>query len=559
MFPSSPDRPTYGEPLGGARPCPGPWRPGPARPGAARPVFGTPVAPIYYSAGAVAYMPHLPPGMSVPKVAAVPSRVVRHGPTSAFSAATAAAAGARPGPAREETQTPETQPSETSEDTRQSETSSQRRVESPNTENTGPSSPSQLEEPAELRPVPQMFSLCTRPAPAGSMAVGPDPEPAEEVPGAAPDTKAARLRDQSALAILFEAFVAEKDDSHLQRGIEADVTMVELMAGKGPEDKGEAEWPVWTDTWNDDATRGGAVAFIPKSAGANSPCIFFVHGGGFEWGGPREDGYDSLCSRLASGSGQIVVCCDHPLSGDRRPYKAPEILAALMKGLRWVSRFDPVALERRTAPASLLLAGDSAGANQALSLLLQILSDDSLERELNIRGLALISPWLDLSCGSHTYVSNAFAAEAHTGDVAFRAHADENRAGFKGMGLTYTGSVEFLKDGLYSPYWLARGANSGLLQRLTEGTSKPPPMWICTGAAETLCGETLDFCQQLQGKVPMDLWLHEGMFHDWVMYTTDHPFPSKDAAMQNLMDFLEDVRQGSWTPKGIQYHIDRWK
>ena len=121
--------------------------------------------------------------MSVPKVAAVPSRVVRHGPTSAFSAATAAAAGARPGPAREETQTPETQPSETSEDTRQSETSSQRRVESPNTENTGPSSPSQLEEPAELRPVPQMFSLCTRPAPAGSMAVGPDPEPAEEVPG----------------------------------------------------------------------------------------------------------------------------------------------------------------------------------------------------------------------------------------------------------------------------------------------------------------------------------------------------------------------------------------
>lgn len=34
-------------------------------------------------------------------------------------------------------------------------------------------------------------------------------------------------------------------------------------------------------------------------------------------------------------------------------------------GLRWVSRFDPVALERRTAPASLLLAGDSAGANQA--------------------------------------------------------------------------------------------------------------------------------------------------------------------------------------------------
>ena len=29
-------------------------------------------------------------------------------------------------------------------------------------------------------------------------------------------------------------------------------------------------------------------------------------------------------------------------------------------------------------------------------------------------------------------VSNAFAAEANTGDLAFREHADENRAGFKG-------------------------------------------------------------------------------------------------------------------------------
>ena len=40
-------------------------------------------------------------------------------------------------------------------------------------------------------------------------------------------------------------------------------------------------------------------------------------------------------------------------------------------------------------------------------------------------------------------------------------------------------------------------------------------VWICTGAAETLAGEVLDFAQKLQ--LPMDLWLHEGMFHDWPM------------------------------------------
>ena len=31
--------------------------------------------------------------------------------------------------------------------------------------------------------------------------------------------------------------------------------------------------------------------------------MYFVHGGGFEWGSPLEDGYDSLCSRIAEGSG----------------------------------------------------------------------------------------------------------------------------------------------------------------------------------------------------------------------------------------------------------------
>lgn len=31
-----------------------------------------------------------------------------------------------------------------------------------------------------------------------------------------------------------------------------------------------------------------------------------MHGGGFEYGGPMEDGYDSLCSRIAKGSGGEV-------------------------------------------------------------------------------------------------------------------------------------------------------------------------------------------------------------------------------------------------------------
>lgn len=371
------------------------------------------------------------------------------------------------------------------------------------------------------------------------------------------NTKDARLRDQPGLAFFAEAFAAGQDETHLQRGCEPGVTMIELAPTSGlEEDKGEAEWPLWNDAWNEDTARGGAVAFVPADAGVGSACIYFVHGGGFEYGGPVEDGYDSLCSRLAKGSGHIVVCPDHPLSGENRPFKAPDILQALVRGLRWLVRFDPVSKERRTSsPPQIVLAGDSAGATQAFSLLLLALSEESEELKKCLAGLALVSPWLDLTCGSHTYVSNAFAAEANTGDLAFRAHADENRAGFKGMGLTYTGSADLLKDCLFSPYWLSR-AESNLLMGLQAWQI---PTWICTGASETLAGEVLDFVQQLQNQIPLELWLHEGMFHDWVMYSTDHPFPSKDAAMQQLFDFLRNIRAGTWKPKGIQYYIDPWK
>ncbi|CAJ1338923.1 unnamed protein product [Effrenium voratum] len=303
----------------------------------------------------------------------------------------------------------------------------------------------------------------------------PDPVPSSS-------TLAARHRDQPGLAFFADAFVAGEDEAHLERGCRATVKMHELpAAGRQPdlEDSGEAEWPLWTDPWRSEseAARGGATVFVPSGAGVGSPCMYFVHGGGFEWGSPLEDGYDSLCSRIAEGSGMIVVCPDHPLSGENRSFKAPAILDALVKGLRWLVRFDPVAKERRAEVPQILLAGDSAGATQAMSILLQVLAEDALELQSPLRGLVLISPWLDLTCGSHTYVSNAFSAEAHTGDLAFRSPADENRAGFRGMALTYAGSAGLLKDCIVSPYWLARdgrGESTDVLRKL-EKSGLPAP------------------------------------------------------------------------------------
>ena len=90
-------------------------------------------------------------------------------------------------------------------------------------------------------------------------------------------------------------------------------------------------------------------------------------------------------------AGQIVVCPDHPLSGNDRPFKAPAIIETLAKGqglakltacntqhlqhgfkrgfttrgLRWLVRFDPMTKERRKDAPQIVLCGDSAGATQA--------------------------------------------------------------------------------------------------------------------------------------------------------------------------------------------------
>mmetsp|Transcript_119313 Transcript_119313/g.382412 ORF Transcript_119313/g.382412 Transcript_119313/m.382412 type:complete len:817 (-) Transcript_119313:123-2573(-) len=286
--------------------------------------------------------------------------------------------------------------------------------------------------------------------------------------------------------------------------------------------------------------RGGAQVFTPREV-RRDVCIFFVHGGCFQYGSAADPCYSALCSRLASGSGLVVVCPDHPLAGEGRPQKAPEILRWLFDSLLWVMSFDPVSAEERRAPPGIILAGDSSGGNQAMSLL-QLLAQERPEALALVKGVAMISPWLDLSCGSPTYVSNSFSPEAQTGDIAFRAPADRNRAEFRENALLYVGDRSRLTESLYSPYWLAREPSSDLRAVLEAARV---PIWMCVGSAETLAGEALDFAQRLRNRLPVEVWLHDAMFHVWVMYSSEHPFPSRDAAMRNLVDFIGRPRRAS--------------
>jgi len=365
----------------------------------------------------------------------------------------------------------------------------------------------------------------------------------------------------------------------------------------------ETPWVVWSEPAHEGNAegsgnyRGGAIFFYPRcgegqrqALNASTPltalgntCVLYIHGGAFEGGSSHSSSAVHLCSRLAVETGTVVICPDHLLSGHGRPFEAPVIVNQLVQDLLWLVRNDPLTKEARNTsaggPPKLVLLGDSSGATQAFSVLIQIARDhpDVLEC---IRGVAMLSPWLDLSCGSHTYVSNAYECGSDSGDVMFREPADENRATFRQCATTYLGSEDLLQDWLYSPYWLARSLSSGsssgsticnrdvngrkaVLARLMKAQVR---LWMCIGAAESLAGETLDLAQRLRGKLPVEAWLHEGAFHVWMLFNASRPFASREAAMRNLANFTRralgtgdvDISLTQDLYAGINYYIDEW-
>lgn len=389
----------------------------------------------------------------------------------------------------------------------------------------------------------------------------------------ADDTVQARRREQPALSEMIESFVKGGGPAHSNtaEGIRVGAILPDSVLPDS-DAGGTDAWMVWLD--QDGSQRGGALVLMPQEIRVPGACVFFIHGGAFEGGCSHDQATVALCSRLAQKTGVAVVCPDHLLSGPGRPFQAQQILEQLENDILWLLEYDPVTKNKRTSPAKIILAGDSSGGTQAMSLLLRLAQHQNSELLAAIRGCATISPWLDLSCGSPTYVSNAFAKEGLTGDVMFRDPAGQNRAVFRDCAVTYVGSEEELANPDFSPYWLSRGSlseqHSLALKRLQEAQV---PIWACIGAAETLSGEVLDFVARLEEELAIEVWLHEGAFHVWPLFNSSQPFQSKEVALSNLERFvrksmedksfdLMDLVRGSKSSaalKGIHYYVDEWQ
>ncbi len=112
--------------------------------------------------------------------------------------------------------------------------------------------------------------------------------------------------------------------------------------------------------------------------------MLYLHGGG--WSAGSVELADRLCRRLAKGSGRAVVSVDYALAPEH-PY--PAALGDCVDALEWISK---EAVESRSDGRPPVVVGESAGANLAAALCLQVRSDEGPR----IAQQTLICPVLDL-------------------------------------------------------------------------------------------------------------------------------------------------------------------
>lgn len=220
-------------------------------------------------------------------------------------------------------------------------------------------------------------------------------------------------------------------------------------------------------------------------------CILYAYGGGYVSGSTYED--QVLTTMLASDCGARVVMVEYRLSPEY-PYPLPQ------QDMRQVY----LALLRDYGAGRLVVSGESAGGNQALSLL-QYARDSGLDLP---RCAVLFSPWCDLGNqgDSHRFndardptLNNAWV------DIAAAWHAGGTALDDPGLSPLY-----------------------GDLRKL-------PPCIITTGSRDLLLSQCLRLARGLHAAgVECDLRVWEGMWHVFEFY----PIPEARLSIAEVAAFV---------------------
>jgi acetyl esterase/lipase len=131
--------------------------------------------------------------------------------------------------------------------------------------------------------------------------------------------------------------------------------------------------------------------WITPRAGAGDRVIVYLHGGGYVMGSPAS--HRGAAARIAEACEARAFSVDYPLAPEQ-PYPAAlDSVLAVWQAL----------LDDGVEPSRVVIAGDSAGGGLAIAAAMRARDEG---RPLP-GALVLISPWVDLTCSSETFTTNA--------------------------------------------------------------------------------------------------------------------------------------------------------
>lgn len=223
--------------------------------------------------------------------------------------------------------------------------------------------------------------------------------------------------------------------------------------------------------------------------------ILYLHGGGYSTGSSLYA--RTLTSKLAISTSMDVLCFDYRLAPE---HPHPAALEDAMKAWNYLMLLGYGARD-------VILAGDSAGGNLALTLALAL----KREERLLPKGLVLLSPWTDL-----TSSGKSFQTKAELDPVLTREYIEE-------MIRVYAGEAK-RTDPMISPLF---GDFKGF-----------PSTYIQVGENEILLSDSLRLHRALvDANVPVRMDRFSGMWHVFQMC----PFRTAYEAMDKVAEFIFDI------------------
>lgn len=223
--------------------------------------------------------------------------------------------------------------------------------------------------------------------------------------------------------------------------------------------------------------------------------ILYCHGGGYSTGSTVYA--RTLTTKLAESTSMDVFCFNYRLAPEH-PY--PAAAQDAMKAWNYLMYLGYGARD-------VIVAGDSAGGNLALSLVLKL----KQEKRILPRGLVLLSPWTDLTASGKSYQSREKVDPVLDREYLAR------------MVANYAEGQE-LKDPFISPLF---GDFTGF-----------PPTYIQVGDNEMLLSDsTLLHKKLIKANVSVKIDVYKGMWHVFQM----SPFKTAYDAMDKNAEFIYDI------------------